>query len=269
MSQTGEGRRLPHPALREYVDAYVGYHHVLDDQAVHFGVPSPTATVIIAFDTPLDTQWLGEDASRAQRWTTVAGLGTRTALIRTHGLQHGIQLALSPRGVRALLGRPVGELAHQLVTLADLGLPGSLVDRLSPMGLSERFDTLDAVLLEWVRDRRRRADVPDDLTHAWQRLGRSRGRLQVADLAEEIGWSRRHLQTRFAAEFGIGPKQAARLHRFDHARTLARRGVPLGVVAQRAGYADQAHLGREWRELAAQTPAQALRKEFPIVLDPA
>lgn len=257
--------RLPHPALRSYVDTYVGYDIELDPRAIHYGVPSATATVIIAFDTPLDTQWLDDDSSRRQRWTMVTGLGTRTALVHTHGHQHGIQLALTPLGVRALLGVPVAELAGAFVELADLGLPSHLVDRLAPLTWAERFWAIDGALLS--RLGQRHGEVPSTLAQAWHGLDRTKGQVAINHLAAEIGWSRRHLQARFASEFGLGPKQAARLHRFDHARSLARSGVPLGQVAAHAGYSDQAHLSREWRTLAAQTPAQALAEDFPILQD--
>jgi AraC-like DNA-binding protein len=44
-------------------------------------------------------------------------------------------------------------------------------------------------------------------------------------------------------------------------------GRPLGEVAVSAGYADQAHLTREWRALAGCTPGEWVRDEVPIVQD--
>jgi transcriptional regulator GlxA family with amidase domain len=62
-----------------------------------------------------------------------------------------------------------------------------------------------------------------------------------AGLADEVGWSRRHLSQRFSDEFGIGPMQAARLLRFGRARKLVVAGSrSLAEVAIDCGYADQA-----------------------------
>ncbi|HOA58762.1 MAG TPA: hypothetical protein PKI09_12305, partial [Dermatophilaceae bacterium] len=97
----------PHPALRPFVNAYVGYRHQ-GAPAVHHGVAGPSATVILAFDEPIDTAWKDDPASRGEHWRLASGLHTRPALIHTGGSQHGIQLDLTPLGVRALLGLPVG-----------------------------------------------------------------------------------------------------------------------------------------------------------------
>jgi AraC-like DNA-binding protein len=48
-------------------------------------------------------------------------------------------------------------------------------------------------------------------------------------------------------------------------RTAARPG--LAEIAARCGYADQAHLTREWRELAGCTPSTWLAEELPSVQD--
>ena len=47
-----------------------------------------------------------------------------------------------------------------------------------------------------------------------------------------------------------GPKTLARVLRLQRALGLARGGVPYAETAARAGFADQAHLARDVRELA-------------------
>ena len=89
-------------------------------------------------------------------------------------------------------------------------------------------------------------------------LSAARGELSVADLAATTGWSARHLHARFVAEYGVSTKQAARLMRFDRARGLVLGGAGLADAAARSGYADQAHLTREWTRLAGQPPRRTL-----------
>jgi len=264
-------RRPPHPALTPYVEPYVGYAHVLDPDAVHHGVPSSSATVILAFDEPLDVQWLDDPATRGDHWTLASGLHLGPALVHTHGRQHGIQLALTPLGVRTLLGLPVGAIVRHMVGHEALpgGVPESLLARLAASpDWASRFDLLDEHLLGLLRRARDPRDaVPPEVTEAWRLLRATGGRCQVDDVARRVGWSRRHLAGRFAAEHGIGPKQAARLMRFEHARGLVLSGVRLADVAARTGYADQAHLARDWRVLAGQPATAMLAEQLPFLQD--
>lgn len=80
---------------------------------------------------------------------------------------------------------------------------------------------------------------------------------RVASVADVLGWSERQLHRRSLAAFGYGPKVLQRVVRFDRAVRLARRGAGLASVAHETGYADQAHLAREVKELAG-VPMTAL-----------
>lgn len=242
-----------------------GYHYDLDPQSVHHGLPGPAATVIISFDEPLDVAWHGAPDTRGQHWLLASGLHTRAVFIRTHGVQHGIQLDLTPAGCRVLLGVPMGALRFGLVDHLDLpgGVPEGLHSRMAAAGWPERFALLEEHLLRLCVQRR--TGLPTDLAYAWRRLGETRGRMRVAALASDIGWSRRHLVNRFTGEFGLPPRDIARLHRFGAALSLARTGLAWGDVAAEAGYADQPHLTREFRTLADQTPTQWRAETFPII----
>lgn len=260
--------RAPHPALAGYVDDYVGYDHVLHPDAVHHGLPSGTATVIIAFEEPLDTGWIGT-SHRSTHWTLAGGLHTRAALIRTHGRQCGIQIGLTPAGARALLGLPIGALANVVVHHGDLtgGIPSDLHAKLAAAPSWEaRFRLLDAHLLAQSH-RFERSFVAAEVSEAWRVILASRGTTRVEAVARHVGWSRRHLESRFRAEVGFSPKQSARIVRFDRARRLAESGHALADVATAAGYSDQAHLTREWRGFAGQTPRETLAENLAFLQD--
>jgi AraC-like DNA-binding protein len=64
----------------------------------------------------------------------------------------------------------------------------------------------------------------------------------------------------------LAPKDYQRVARFEASRAeLGRR--PLVEVAASCGYADQAHLSREWSVLAGCPPSTWLREEFPFLQD--
>lgn len=72
----------------------------------------------------------------------------------------------------------------------------------------------------------------------------------VAATADELGVGARQLHRRSLTAFGYGPKTLARVLRLQRALALARAGVPFADTAARTGFADQAHLARDVRELA-------------------
>ena len=110
--------------------------------------------------------------------------------------------------------------------------------------------------------------IAPEVTHAWRTLLATGGAMSVADLAQETGWSARHLDNRFRAEIGLTPKAAARVIRFDRARRMLMRRVSQGGppaladLAAAGGYYDQAHLAREFRGLAGCPPSSWLAEEF-------
>jgi AraC-like DNA-binding protein len=267
-ARAASATRLPHPALRTLVTTYHAYRYAGLEPGLHYGVPSTSLTVVLSFDRPIEVGALA-DAGRWRHWSMTSGLGMSPAGIYHDGTMHGIQLDLTPLGARALFGVPAAALHDELVGLGDvLGSRGPrLYDAVAtPPGWPGRFAALDRELLAMANASDDRRGDDKTLRHAWQRLHATRGMLPVATLADEVGWSRRHLTQRFAGEYGIGPKQAARLVRFATARDLVvNRGAALADVAVRCGYADQAHLTREWRELAGVPPTAWLKQEHPFL----
>jgi AraC-like DNA-binding protein len=275
-------RYRPGEPLRRYVAWYTGYRQRGVPPARHRGLPSPYLTLIFTLDEPLTIEAHPDPGQPPGEFgTLLGGLHSAPALIRHAGAQSGIQLALKPPGVRALLGLPAGE-------LADLDVPAEAVlgrvctelrDRVrGASGWPERFAVLDEILLRQLlaaNDGGREAAGPvaPEVLWSWRQLLRAGGSVRVADLAAGTGWSGRHLASRFRAEIGLTPKAAARVIRFDRARKLlvsrlavdaadGDSGYGLAALAADCGYFDQAHLAREFRALAGVPPSQWLAEEF-------
>lgn len=87
-------------------------------------------------------------------------------------------------------------------------------------------------------------------------------RTPVRALAGRLGLSERQLRRRCTDALGYGPKTLDRILRFQRFRALAtrRRDVGLAQLAAVAGYADQAHLTRECRRLAGESPGALLAR---------
>ena len=81
------------------------------------------------------------------------------------------------------------------------------------------------------------------------------GTERIGEVAASIGWSRKHLAAKFRDEVGLTPKLVARIARFNVALRRARQGDNLWAeLASECGYADQAHLVRDFNKFAGDSP---------------
>lgn len=246
-----------HPALAPYVSAIVGYQVDGLDPGVHIGMPSPSLTMIVSLADPLVVQAPGTHPVSFQ--TMVSGLHDHPMHIHHDGSQFGIQLDLTPAGARALLGLPAGELAGELVDLSELFGPDGhvLADRtIEQRGWRARADVVQTFLRRHLDRGHDRPRARPEVGRAWDQIRRSAGVAPVRAVAAEVGWSTRHLGERFRHEYGFSPKTAARIARFDRSRRLLAVRHPLAEVAAVCGYADQAHLNRDWRQFAGTSPTR-------------
>ena len=267
----------PHPALRPFVAAIVGYRHEGLAPGVHRGLPSPFLTLIVTADEPLEIAAHADPSQAPDRYDAmIGGLHTRPALVAHQGRQFGVQVSLTPLGARALLGVPASALAAIDYHLDDVVGPVAreLTERFrAAPDWPGRFAALERGLLDLLGDDV--AEVPPELCEAWRLTTSSAGRLRVEEIARRVGWSDRHLLGRFRAETGLSPKEAARVVRFDRARrALALRAacggpLDLAALAATAGFYDQAHLTRDWRSFTGLPPSRWLAEEFGFVQDSA
>ncbi|MFE2503947.1 helix-turn-helix domain-containing protein [Streptomyces rubiginosohelvolus] len=194
------------------------------------------------------------DGGRA-RGSTVAGLvpGDLRLGGRAAGRIECLQIRLSPPLAVAVLGA-AADLSGTVVSLEDIwGRDAERTEgRLRAAGTwDERFAIATDALGRRL-DARRSPDP--EVAAVWELILTGRGRVGVDSLANEVGWSRKRLWSRFRSQIGLAPKHAARLVRFDHAAHLLAAGRPAAEVAAVSGYADQAHLHREVKAFTGATP---------------
>lgn len=150
-----------------------------------------------------------------------------------------------PGTAPGLLGVPAHELRDRRVELGDLW-PAVEVRRLCDR-VEAALDPVTA-LEDVALERAAGVHAPDPvLRHVVAALDSGR---PVAVTADELGIGARQLHRRCLSAFGYGPKTLARILRLQRALALARGGAAFVDTAVRAGYADQAHLARDVRELA-------------------
>lgn len=258
------------------VTSMVGYRGLDMPETVHRGMPSSTLVFIVSLDDGVQAAESADALPGARPNPVIlGGLHVQASHVRQSRGQAGVQLAVHPLAARALFGAPAAELS---VTDFDatpvLGRAAAhLHERAADAdGWRDAFALVADYLIQEQR-RRDRETVRPEVAHAWHLLERSRGRAPVRALAELVGVSPRYLSTLFSREVGRTPKTVAMLMRFEYATAriadAARRyrRVDLAGIAADAGYADQAHLTREFARFAGVPPGIWLGEEFRNIQD--
>ena len=268
--RTDWAKRAPDPRLAAYVESYLGYSMKGFPPGLHRGLPGRNMTFIVSIGNPIDVVEQTDPAEAPGSYRcVVGGLQMRQATISHCGEQEGVAIELTPLGSRALLGTPAAALWNSSHELGDVvGRGGDeLWERLQlAVSWDERLAACDTVLLGLLAE----AQVAPELDHSWHRLVETGGSVGVAELAAEVGWTRQHLARRFGREFGLAPKSAGRVMRFERARRMLQHSpsyVTLAQVAASCGYFDQSHFTHEFVEMAGCTPSQWLIDEVPSVQD--
>ncbi len=177
------------------------------------------------------------------------GAMTRAVPLRMAGRIEVLGVRFRPGG--AALPLPAGELTDRSAALDDLGL-GAACARVLDEGSARAALPVLAGLLAALPSR----GAEPVAAAAWARLRHSAGALPVRELAAQLGVGERRLQRVFHDHVGLTPKEAARVARLSAALAMLRAGpeLPLGRVALRAGYYDQAHFNREFARLVGLAP---------------
>jgi len=262
MTDAEVARRLPLPELRPYITSELeGWQQTRGRAGLLREVPFPGVPLIFNLGAPWNVANDLAPGSGRRHDSFVAGLHTTPSFVEGNDTWACVELRLTPLGAHRLLGMPMHELANQTLALEDL-LPRSeaLTERLREAGSwLERFDLVEAFLVRRFGDA---AEPSPAIEWSWGQLHQSHGRVSIARIAEELGWSHRRLISRFREQLGLTPKAVARVIRFDRAVQLLTGSAPssLASVAYDCGYFDQAHMNRDFRELAGTNPSALLAR---------
>lgn len=251
----------PAPALRGLIRGYQVYIEDRTAFAKRREVPHPNIVLIMNLGSAIRVSGPGHQPGGTALGSFVAGLHDCHVLVEATGPMRCLQIDLTPFGAAHLLRTPMHELVNQMVSLSDL--IGNKSDRLdAARDWPTCFALLDAVLGKRLSSR---VSLSPGLLWAWRQLHVTGGLSPIAKLAQELGWSRKHLATQFRDQIGLPPKMLARVIRFDCTiRRLDGFDEPRWAeIAHACGYYDQAHFNREFRAFTGTTPGEYLRRVIP------
>jgi AraC-like DNA-binding protein len=165
-----------------------------------------------------------------------------------------------PGGAHRFLATPLHELLGSRVTASDLGIDGdALADELWHTDGRQRVAVVDRFLFARLRRVRPSALRDEALTvRAVAHFRATRGGASVSAVAAALGVGTRRLERAFDGNVGLRPKALARVLRFRQLVAMMGRveRPNWATIALQAGYADQAHMIREFRTLSGVTPSQ-------------
>ncbi|MEU9831033.1 AraC family transcriptional regulator [Streptosporangium sp. NPDC048047] len=225
--------------------------------------PFAGVVLIVGWGAPITLTGPGPDGPR-RLVSFVGGFHDVPVDTVTAGVAEGVQVDLTPLGARRLFGVPMSELTNRVLPLDEmLGTwADTIAERLAETpGRAARIALLDEAL---ARRMHAAPAVDARVGRAWRLLSATGGTISIAALAGELGWSHRHLVSRFRDQIGLAPKAAARVLRFERATARLRTGAPPAEVAAACGYYDQAHMNRDFKVMAGVTPG-TLAASPPVV----
>ena len=173
---------------------------------------------------------------------------------RMRALQVPVVAGATYSGIRFVPGAAGSILGVDVPTLRDKVQPWDN-DSFAETMRGSSLDTFDQYFLGLVSKAGRKPDSIVALLAA--EIVRSKGSLQIKPLLGQVDLSYRQALRRFYAATGLTPKEFARLRRLREACSEALRRAEPGWVdlSGAAGFADQAHMAREFRDIYGWPPA--------------
>lgn len=235
----------PPPSLASVVESFWRSRWDLRGQPSHVAEILADPCVTIAFEA---------NASRV--------VGVSRGLWRRELVDDGTIRAvkLRPGAARALLDVPTTELSDRVVPFRSL-FPHAPT-ALETLILSHDDDEAGfAPLVAWLEENARTDDRNISLAVAIVEHVRRHSEIVRVDALQEVsGLALRLLQRLFRDYVGATPKWVIRRFRLQEAAVRIERGnVDLATLAAELGYADHAHLSRDFRSATGRTPSALAR----------
>jgi AraC-like DNA-binding protein len=210
-------------------------------------------SVPVRFGDPV----LVEDWGRAEvPSAAVVGPRRHATWLRFRGMVDQVNVAFFPGAAGAFVGLPLPELVGRMAA-PDEVWPHDFreaVAELEPLPPERRIPRLADLLLARLEPRR---EPPVQVRETVRLIRARRGCVRVRWLARQVHLSVSQLERSFTRHVGLGPKLLARQTRVAAlaAESMTPASPGWALLAAKYGYADQAHLAREFRELTGLTPS--------------
>jgi AraC-like DNA-binding protein len=258
---------IPGPPLADFVDWFWFYADLTPPHRLERVLPDGSMELI--FNLRDEARHVFDPVqyrpTRDYRRSWFSGAHSRFIVIDTAPDSSMIGVHFKPGGAAAILGVPASALRNAVVDLEALWdaeavrVREQLLQAPSPDAM---FRALEAALL-----RRLRHPTCPAVAYALKRFTQAPDDLTVAQVADEIGFSRRHFIAQFTGQVGLTPKRFCRVRRFQRAlgEVQKRRPLAWASIANSCGYYDQAHFIHDFQEFCGMAPTRFAEQgmEYP------
>jgi AraC-like DNA-binding protein len=257
---------LPAAELGPYVECY--WHAVSDGPPGFRAVEPliPDLKVELIFNAGDRYGWAPEPNAAAELSPAFTCIGMRaTALgITQAGKLDHFAIRMRPAGLAAFSALPLFELTQRCIDVRELwGVATSeLTARLGEArNVRERIAAADRFLAARLRAR---IDAGALARRCAETMQRSEA-MMIGDIAERHGVGYKRLERAFLRDVGLTPKHFAKVARLQRALKFAiAPSVNLATAALESGYADQAHMTRDFKQLVGRAPRAFLAEQFAV-----
>jgi len=197
-----------------------------------------------------------KNGGNADSWLGVSGARLDSLRVKVFAGDVFWGARLSAPACRPVLNCAPSALQNRILPLSEF-LPETTDELLQNMRASNNFAEALKAYESFLRSLEvKRGDVDGEVAVACELIEKSKGQAKIAETAAAVGLSVRQLERRFRRVTGFTPKQFARLRRLRATAVTLADDKETGWATRAAemGFADQAHLTREFVRLTGRSP---------------
>lgn len=254
----------PNPSLSRYIDNYmlvdIDWRNTAAVTNVWRLIPYGKVSMLFLYGDRHEYSLQGTTELMQQtRQAFLVGQLTQPIWLKFTGRTRLIKIQFKSSGAQRFL--PVNMEEFRNVPSLDLeavwgGAIKELLEQLEEATSdNERISKLDAFLEKRLLPQ---MDMVDYVDYSIQQMKACKGNLPIKNLEQKLGITTRQLERLFRNRVGLSPKEMAKLIRLNCAFSSleADPGISLTSLSYEAGYYDQSHFSRDFKNIAGVSPTK-------------
>jgi AraC-like DNA-binding protein len=241
---------LPCDALKPYVRSFV----ISEAENESTYKILPDTGLVIGFQYKGSLYHVKDHEAAGLAASGVSGLSDRSRTFRNSANIGTVLVFFREGGASPFFRQPLHELFRESISLDNFILRSELLT-LEDQLVESRTDAARIAHVEAFLINRMKYKQADKLVIAALALiHKSKGTIRVSELMEELHVSQSPLEKRFRAAVGTSPKKFAAIVRFKNLIRDRTPGSSLVELAYEAGFYDQSHFIKEFKNFTGDTP---------------